>query len=255
MALDGTAAARTLLARGVCTPGLCLYYVWQAYKAHGAQANGTYGTAYAAWLGSPGQHPGDRNPPPGVPVYWGPRAGSSAGDVVISLGNGRVAATDWPHNGVIGETTIDARERQIGRPYLGWTDNILGHPITVPQTKEWDEMASKDEIRSVVQEEIAAAVSKLSDNLRREARYRLFQNADTKQYAFVRFDLPAGDPRAIIYVDEANIQNRRASFYTNYQMVGDDVHQAHVVGPAQFASLATLVDGTDIAFTNRERDA
>ena len=134
MAVNGMDAARSLLARGTCTPGLCLYYVWQAYNAHGATASASYPTAYDAWLGSPGKHSGDRNPPPGVPVYWRPRTGSRAGDVVISLGGGRVAATDWPYNGRIGETTIDAREKQIGLPYLGWTDNILGYPIAIPTT-------------------------------------------------------------------------------------------------------------------------
>jgi hypothetical protein len=128
MAVDGVAAARTLLDRGTCDPGLCLYYVWLAYKAHGAVASGTYGTAYAAWLGSPGKNY-DRNPPAGVPVYFGPRPGSAAGDVVISLGDGRVAATDYPGWGVIGTCTLDERQAQIGRPYLGWTDNILGDPI------------------------------------------------------------------------------------------------------------------------------
>ena len=71
--------------------------------------------------------------PPGVPVWWGRRYdGNTDGDVVISLGGGRVVATDWPYNGVIGVTTIDERERQIGRSYLGWTGDILGSPINYP---------------------------------------------------------------------------------------------------------------------------
>jgi hypothetical protein len=125
-----------MLSWGRCDPGLCLKYVWLAYKEHGASADGFYATATAAWEGSPGKHWHDRNPPAGVPVYFGPKPSSDAGDVVISLGGGRVAATDWPRYGVIGITTIDERQAQIDRPYLGWTDNILGYPIAQVQPPE-----------------------------------------------------------------------------------------------------------------------
>ncbi|WKW87075.1 lysin A [Microbacterium phage Nicole72] len=130
MGVNGMAAANTLLAMDRVTPGYCLMYVWQAYKAHGAVSDGKYyPTAYSAWTQGHGHHPGDWNPPAGVPVYFGPRPGSDAGDVVISMGGGRCAATDWPYNGVTNETTLAARQRQINRPYLGWMDNILGYPV------------------------------------------------------------------------------------------------------------------------------
>jgi hypothetical protein len=130
--IDGLAAAFTLLNRGTVAPRLCLKYVWQAYAAHGAATDLEAGTAYAAWKLSAGKHRGDRNPPAGVPVWWGPRAGSAAGDVVISLGGGRVVATDWPSLGRVGVTTIAARERQIGRPYLGWSESIFDVPVWAP---------------------------------------------------------------------------------------------------------------------------
>lgn len=132
MSVDGVAAANTMLGFGTCRPGFCLMYVWQAYKAHGARSSQSSPNAYDAWLKSGGKHPGDRNPPPGVPVWFGPKRSSAAGDVVISLGGGRVVATDWPRNGVINITTIDARQRQIGRPYLGWTEDILGADVAFP---------------------------------------------------------------------------------------------------------------------------
>lgn len=131
--VDGLAAAQTLLEFDRVQPGSCLHYVWLAYKAHGAVADGNYPTAYSVWQRSVGGHPGDWNPPPGVPVYFGPKPGSQAGDVVISIGNGRCIATDWPYNGVTNETTLAARQRQIQRPYLGWIDNILGYPILQAQ--------------------------------------------------------------------------------------------------------------------------
>lgn len=129
MGVDGRAAAQTMLGFRTWRKGHCLEAVWAAYKAHGARATTTAPTATIGWERSAGKHRGDRNPPAGVPVWWGPKASSAAGDVVISLGGGKVVATDWPYNGVINITTIDARERQIGRPYLGWTEEILGAAI------------------------------------------------------------------------------------------------------------------------------
>lgn len=129
MGVDGRAAAQALLRFRTWRKGHCLEAVWAAYKSVGARATTTAKTATIGWERSAGKHPGDRNPPVGVPVWWGPKPSSAAGDVVISLGDGKVAATDWPYNGVIGITTIDARERQIGRPYLGWTEEILGQSI------------------------------------------------------------------------------------------------------------------------------
>lgn len=127
--VDGKAAAQTLLSYKTCDPGLCLHYVWLAYANHGAEADQTFGSALAGWHGSDGKHVGDLDPPAGVPVWWGKRPGNDAGDVVISLGGGRVAATDFPRFGVIGIATIAERQDQIGREYLGWTETILGARI------------------------------------------------------------------------------------------------------------------------------
>ncbi|WP_295787522.1 hypothetical protein [uncultured Microbacterium sp.] len=129
MPVDGVAAAQTLLSYRDIKGGMCLFYVWTAYKTHGARADGSYGTALEGWYGSPGKHAGDWNPPAGVPVWFGAKSSSSAGDVVISLGGGRVACTDYPVYGVVGSCTIAERQRQIARPYLGWTETILGAPI------------------------------------------------------------------------------------------------------------------------------
>lgn len=132
MSVNGPASAQTMLGFRTWRPGYCLEAVWQAFKRNGARTNRSAQTATAGWYASDGKHPGDRNPPAGVAVWWGPRAGSAAGDVVISLGGGRVVATDWPYNGVIGVTTLDARERQIRRPYFGWTESIFDVPIDWP---------------------------------------------------------------------------------------------------------------------------
>lgn len=144
MSVDGVAAARTLLRYRNIRHGYCLYYVWQAYKAHGARTGMSSPTAYDAWRKSSGKHPGDRNPPAGVPVFWGPKPGSAAGDVVISLGGGRVVATDYPVYGQVNITTIAARERQIGRPYLGWTERIFDVPISFKANSGGSSSVSQD---------------------------------------------------------------------------------------------------------------
>jgi hypothetical protein len=131
--VDGIAAARLLRSWDTCQHGQCLHYVWLAYKAQGARASRNFPTALDGWHGSGGKHEGDRNPPAGFPVWWGKKPSSAAGDVVISLGDGRVVATDFPNFGTIRETTLDERQDQIRRPYLGWTDTILGAPINVPE--------------------------------------------------------------------------------------------------------------------------
>lgn len=127
--VDGLAALAQLRTVPSCDPGYCLRYVWNAYAAVGAVADGTYPTAYSAWQGSRFKRPDDMNPPAGFPVYLGPRSGSSAGDVFISTGNGRGYGTDWPSNGRLGEFTIAQRMAQTGRPYLGWTEDILSTMI------------------------------------------------------------------------------------------------------------------------------
>lgn len=134
--VNGVAAANKLLRYGSVKPGYCLYYVWKAYDSVGANTNRTAGTAYEAWLKSEGKHKGDKNPPAGVPVFFGKKASSAAGDVVISLGGGKIAVTEAPGKGAVtGVTTIAARQKQIGRPYLGWTESIFDQKIAYEKPK------------------------------------------------------------------------------------------------------------------------
>jgi len=128
--INGVAAAAWLRAQGALAHhSACLHYVWQAYKAQGASTARSAYDALEAWNKTEGRHPGDRNPPAGVPVWFGAKPGSAAGDVVISLGDGLVVATDYPRFGVVGVCTIAERQAQIGRPYLGWSEAIFDQPI------------------------------------------------------------------------------------------------------------------------------
>lgn len=134
--LNGNAAPATMLGMGTNKVGFCLQTVAKAYGNPSSIGPGPHPVEYAidAWTWSTGQHPGDRNPPVGVPVFFGVSSSrtdidKAAGDVTISLGGGRLVATDYPYAGHIGITTIAAREIQTRRPYKGWVDVFLGYQI------------------------------------------------------------------------------------------------------------------------------
>lgn len=137
--VDGRGAGRN-------APGNCLR--WQ-YFAVGATPNLTPARiAMDAWNHAPAEHrhpiPTDRPVPKDLIIVLGPLPGPrwagdknyAAGDVIVSNGTGigldtSVGATDWPSNGLIGNTTIRQRARQTGRPVLGYLTWWLGYPITV----------------------------------------------------------------------------------------------------------------------------
>ena len=129
----GLARART---RGTNIPSTCLGFVFAAYGSVPSigPGSGHYGIAYNAWVYSNGQHPGDTNPPVGVPVVFGPSPTRSdrnagAGDIAISMGGGLLFCSDGAGSGRTGVMTIGARAKQTGRPYLGWMDDFLGHQL------------------------------------------------------------------------------------------------------------------------------
>jgi len=134
--IDALAGMRRMQARSTNAVGMCLKTVYEAYGSRPSigPGQGRFGVALAGWNYSTKKHPGDKNPPAGVPVYFGVSPtrtdkNKSAGDVAISLGGGRLIATDYPGAGRIGVTTIEARIRQTARPYLGWTGDFLGHDL------------------------------------------------------------------------------------------------------------------------------
>ena len=128
--VDGVAALQTFQSYSNMTPGRCLLYTWLAYKAHGATSSTTYATAMDAYNATGDRHT-DKNPPAGVPVWFGANSSSSAGDVGISAGNGMVSAVWYSGWHTV---SIDQRAAETGRPYLGWTgrfmtDNVIQYAI------------------------------------------------------------------------------------------------------------------------------
>lgn len=81
------------------------------------------------------RHAGDRNPPPGVPLYFSKSGGAGNGHRALSRGNGEVRSTDFDGKnkkykaGVVGNGTIKQIEAAMGVSYVGWTSTIDGYPI------------------------------------------------------------------------------------------------------------------------------
>jgi hypothetical protein len=138
--VDGASAIAWMQAKRTNEVGMCLGTVWEAYaSAKTGQVGGSFPTAISAWDAAAEKYAGDRNPPAGSAVWFGASptrtdANAGAGDVAISLGGGQIIATDYPYGGVIGVTTITAREKQTQRPYLGRTGDICGYSIILPAT-------------------------------------------------------------------------------------------------------------------------
>lgn len=133
-AAAAVARARSSIISRQVPQGMCLNWVWRMFGAQNSTgyAQGTLTTALAAWNGSLQKHR-DRNIPVGAPVYFGVSPTRTdknkyAGDVMIHVGNGVLAGTDV-QGANTGFITIDARSKQIQRPYLGWCGDFGGRPI------------------------------------------------------------------------------------------------------------------------------
>lgn len=117
---------------------LCQSFVRQAYGIDPFE-NQQNDTAYLTWrdfIG--GKHPGDRNPPAGVPVYWKgghPHNGREDGDghAAISAGNGMIYSNDiGGTKGAISKAPISDIEDKWGFEYLGWGETMNGIRIYDP---------------------------------------------------------------------------------------------------------------------------
>lgn len=117
--------------------GACLanVYKWFGSVQSVGRGAGDYNWAIKGWKYADYQFANDWTPPPGVPVYFGDQVSwrtdrnVPAGDVVLSIGGGRVICTDGP-SGNTEIMTIAARRLEVDRNYLGWTGDFLGHPVS-----------------------------------------------------------------------------------------------------------------------------
>lgn len=79
------------------------------------QSMSGYNTAVDNWNASPDKHKSGIAPA-GALYYWG----GGAGHVAISLGDGTVMSTDYPHSGTVGRVSVNKLTKEWNKPYLGW---------------------------------------------------------------------------------------------------------------------------------------
>ena len=202
--------------------GMCLYHV-QTWL--GAPWSGPYAEwAYHKWGG---QHPGDKNPPPGVPVYWhNPR--SRYGHIALSVGGGRVRSTDWPGSGRVSELSIDQMTRAWGLQYLGWSSRIGGQAI--PGIGSSTPSRSHGSGRHVYVNKLHYGV-KDSDSVR-EAQKRLIA---------LGFHIPAGATGNYFGQTDSAVRKWQGSIHDSVDRAG---HSS--LGPRQTARLFRGVSGITI---------
>jgi hypothetical protein len=156
------------------TGGWCLKGVQDAFGT-----KHVYPTAYADWLSGENGH-GNHNaelPPSGVqvPVYLA-LGNVPAGDVAISLGDGRIAACAMPgtHNGMYIYPSLQAYINDYGRAnsgatYLGWSEgtgnttivryqpNVTTNDVTTTDTIPFSEVTQEDSMLPVGQTQTVQA--------------------------------------------------------------------------------------------------
>ena len=151
--IDVTDAPDRLLANKSVTPGHCLEYVSRAIR-NGLPPliwNGL-DTALNCWNLACGDKHTSRDVPRGFPAFLGAKRGNNDGDVMLSIGGGKFAPTDYPGWGQVGICTLEQREAQTGRKYLGYAGEFLGYTLTstttagvgtpITETQEEDDMTS-----------------------------------------------------------------------------------------------------------------
>lgn len=133
--VDGS-AARLLATGALAKAGYCLYYCWLAISRGLVHyITGGVDTAYNTWLAVPETHRhSSRNVPKDFPAFLGTKITSRAGDVIISRGDGTFVATDWPKAKQVGICTLEQREKQTGRKFVGWASSMGGHVLTSTTT-------------------------------------------------------------------------------------------------------------------------
>jgi len=115
--------------------GYCLAFVRECFAVASY-----YGSAIDAWNGSNAKHPGDRNPPPAVPLYFKTPSqydhvvfGGSAGEIITTFN-----ADVRRYTASTSSAAIDAICRDFDGTYLGWTEDINRVTVWAPEPEEDD---------------------------------------------------------------------------------------------------------------------
>lgn len=141
MVYDREEAAQNALAQRTNAPGMCQQITrgWFGVPSVGDFDGDGRADAEDGWKSEPVRyrHPGDRNPPRGVPVSF---LGGSRDDGhrAASLGGGLIRSIDFDTTtkrykaGTTGTGTIAEIERALGVTYAGWSETCDGVLIPLP---------------------------------------------------------------------------------------------------------------------------
>ena len=97
--------------------GYCLQFVRQCFDV-----GSYYGSAIDAWNGAEFKHPGDRNPPPAVPLYF--YTPSQYDHVTFCVSPGEVISTF--NEDIRSFSGISSIEANFDGQYIGWAEDING---------------------------------------------------------------------------------------------------------------------------------
>jgi hypothetical protein len=130
-------AVEVAMAQDRNTPGTCQLSTrgwFNAPSAGDQDKDGDY-DAVDGWVSEPtaARHPGDRNPPPGVPLSFSGGSKGYGHRCISRATGGNARSTDMSNGryakGITGNATIPEIERSMGVHYLGWSETIDGQPI------------------------------------------------------------------------------------------------------------------------------
>ncbi len=132
--------------------GYCLKFSRTSAGAPGAAYD-----ADAAWANAQFKHrmPDAGVAPAGTFVHW---SGGAHGHVAVSVGGGRCISSDVLRQGRVDEVQIRQLSDSWNYVLRGWTEDING-VLPIDDTKEWDELATREEIREVMDNALEAALT------------------------------------------------------------------------------------------------
>lgn len=127
MARTRSQAVKAALAVTTYPVGWCARFTREALglPATGDRDGDGDADAVDAWLAAKHRHPGDRNPPAGVPVFWS-GGSKNFGHAALSEDDGMIRSTDLPVSGKVGTVALATVEKRWGMKYLGWSEDWAG---------------------------------------------------------------------------------------------------------------------------------
>lgn len=124
---DAINYARSRVGTTMSDSGLCLQFVRICFDV-----GSYYYSAIDAWNASPTKHPGDRNPPPAVPLFFS--TPSQYDHVVFCCSPGEIVSTF--NEDIRSFSSISSIEANFNGHYLGWTEDLNRVTVWTPEPPE-----------------------------------------------------------------------------------------------------------------------